>query len=74
MKITLTTIETFDLSDKQISLLRRLSQKHGEYLFDEDMELADVTKGIVDTGEGYYEITQKGRRILVELDNQLKNQ
>lgn len=68
MKITLHTVEEFDLSEAQIAMLRRLN-KRSEYLHGEEDDLAMDTPGIRDiNGEGRYALSEKGRRILAEID------
>lgn len=59
MKFSLTTTEEFDLDKKQIQLIERLAEGP-EYLFDDDMDLADKTPGIYDMGEGKYALNYKG--------------
>lgn len=65
-KITISETEEIELSDAQIELLKRLSNK-AEYLFDADMDLADRTPGIYDSGECKYALSQRGWRILFAL-------
>lgn len=67
MKITIKWEETFDLSEPQIEFLRRLS-KRGEYLNNEDSDLADKIPGISSNHDGYYWLDRTGKRILAEID------
>lgn len=66
MQITIQYSETYNLSQKQIDLLKRLN-KHAEYLHNEEADLADETPGVYDTGESKYDISYRGKLILTEL-------
>lgn len=68
MKIILHSTEEFNLTRNQIRLLRALANEGATYLHDKMADLADKTPGIYDSGEGQYAISDRGWRILFELD------
>lgn len=72
MKIVLHSTEEFNLTPSQIRLLRVLAKDGPTYLHDKMADLADKTPGIYDSGEGKYAVSQRGWRILFELDKQKK--
>ncbi len=68
MKIVLHYDEEYELNENQINLIKRLAEGD-EYLHDDEANLADKTPGIYDSGEGKYSLSQRGWRILNQLNS-----
>lgn len=66
MKVVLRSTEEFDLRPAQLRLIRLLS-KGSRYLHGRTQDLADVTPGVYDSGEGKYALSQRGWRIIFRL-------
>ncbi len=73
MKLTVHTTREYTVSEAEVILARRLFFSGGEYLFDEESDLADKSPLISNPRENWYEVSTTGRNVVraVELNKQI---